>query len=109
MLHTHLTTLNAVSLILDTFRSEGIGAAALLAGSGIDEADLAQPDPRITTAQEMQVCANALALRQNIGLDLGRRMHVSSYGMLGYALLLSTTFGDALAFALRYPALLGTL
>lgn len=109
MLHTHLTTLNAVSLILETFHAEGIGAPALLAGSGIDEADLAQPDPRITTAQEMQVCANAYALRQHIGLELGRRMHVSSYGMLGYALLLSATFGDALTFALRYPALLGTL
>jgi len=40
---------------------------------------------------------------------LGRRMHVSSYGMLGYALLTSATFGDALRLALRYPALLGTL
>lgn len=109
MLHSHLTTLNAVSLILDTFRSEGIGTPALLSGSGIEEADLARPDLHITTAQEMQVCANAYALRDNIGLELGARMHVSSYGMLGYALLLSATFGDALTFALRYPALLGTL
>lgn len=109
MLHSHLTTLNAVSLILETFRAEGIGSSALLAGSGIEEADLARPDLRITTAQEMQVCANAYALRDNIGLELGGRMHVSSYGMLGYALLLSATFGDALALALRYPALLGTL
>jgi len=109
MLHSHLTTLNAVSLILDTFRDEGIGTTALLSGSGIEEADLARPDLHITTAQEMQVCANAYALRDDIGLELGARMHVSSYGMLGYALLLSATFGDALAFALRYPALLGTL
>jgi AraC-like DNA-binding protein len=36
-------------------------------------------------------------------------MHVSSYGVLGYALLTSATFGDALRLALRYPALLGTL
>ncbi|WP_225775758.1 AraC family transcriptional regulator [Pseudomonas sp. Marseille-Q5115] len=109
MLHSHLTTLNAVSLILDTFRAEGIGTPALLSGSGIEEADLARPDLHITTAQEMQVCANAYGLRDNIGLELGARMHVSSYGMLGYALLLSATFGDALTFALRYPALLGTL
>ncbi|WP_263263672.1 AraC family transcriptional regulator [Pseudomonas sp. RIT-PI-S] len=109
MLHTHLTTLNAVSLILDTFRAEGIGATAVLRGSGIEEADLARPDLHITTAQEMQVCANAFAWRESIGLELGQRMHVSSYGMLGYALLLSATFGDALTFALRYPALLGTL
>ena len=109
MLHSHLTTLNAVSLVLDTFRDEGVSRDVLLAGSGICGADLNRADTRITTNQEMRVCANAVALRRDIGLELGRRMHVSSYGMLGYALLTSATFGDALRLALRYPALLGTL
>ncbi|KRP60252.1 AraC family transcriptional regulator [Pseudomonas orientalis] len=109
MLHSHLTTLNAVSLVLDTFSAEGIHPNTLLAGSGIGGADLSRTDTRITTHQEMRVCANAVALRRDIGLELGRRMHVSSYGMLGYALLTSATFGDALRLALRYPALLGTL
>ncbi|MCY1425662.1 putative HTH-type transcriptional regulator [compost metagenome] len=36
-------------------------------------------------------------------------MHVSCYGMLGYALLSSATLGDALRLAMQYPALLGTL
>lgn len=109
MLHSHLTTLNAVSLVLNTFKAEGLSSEALLAGSGISETDLERADPRITTSQEMQVCANAVALRQDIGLELGRRLHVSSYGMLGYALLSSATLGDALRLALQYPALLGTL
>ncbi|WP_347902800.1 AraC family transcriptional regulator [Pseudomonas purpurea] len=109
MLHSHLTTLNAVSLVLSTFKAEGLSSEALLAGSGISAADLSRTDTRITTNQEMQVCANAVALKRDIGLELGRRMHVSSYGMLGYALLTSATFGDALHLALRYPALLGTL
>ncbi|WP_353232747.1 AraC family transcriptional regulator [Pseudomonas helleri] len=109
MLHSHLTTLNAVSLVLSTFEAEGLPSEALLAGSGIRAADLNRADIRITTNQEMRVCANAVALRREIGLELGRRMHVSSYGMLGYALLTSATLGDALRLALRYPALLGTL
>jgi AraC-like DNA-binding protein len=109
MLHSHLTTLNAVSLVLSTFKAEGLSSEALLAGSGISAADLSRADTRITTNQEMQVCANAVALKRDIGLELGRRMHVSAYGMLGYALLTSATFGDALRLALRYPALLGTL
>ena len=109
MLHSHLTTLNAVSLVLNTFKDEGLPSEALLAGSGIRAADLSRADTRITTNQEMRVCANAVALRREIGLELGRRMHVSSYGMLGYALLTSATLGDALSLALRYPALLGTL
>lgn len=108
MLHSHLTTLNAVSLILKVFQEEGCDAERLLCGSGIGAADLGHADARITTQQELQVCANALALREEIGLELGRRMHVSCYGMLGYALLSSATLGDALRLALRYPALLGT-
>ncbi|MFN3357874.1 MAG: AraC family transcriptional regulator [Pseudomonas sp.] len=109
MLHSHLTTLNAVSLLLATFEAQGLASDALLAGSGIDARDLHHADTCITTHQEMQVCANAVALRRDIGLDVGQRMHVSSYGLLGYALLTSATFGDALRLALRYPALLGTL
>lgn len=109
MLHAHLTTLNAVSLVLNTFKAEGLPSEALLAGSGICAADLSRADTRITTNQEMRVCANAVALRRDVGLALGRQMHVSAYGMLGYALLTCATFGDALRLALRYPALLGTL
>jgi len=96
MLHAHLTTLNAVSLVLDTFKAQGLPSEALLAGSGICAADLSRADTRITTNQEMRVCANAVALRRDVGLVLGRQMHVSAYGMLGYALLTSATFGDAL-------------
>jgi AraC-like DNA-binding protein len=109
MLHSHLTTLNAVSLVLSTFKNEGLPSETLLAGSGINAADLSRADTRITTNQEMQVCANAVALKRDIGLELGRNMHVSSYGILGYALLTCATLGDALRLALRYPALLGTL
>ena len=109
MLHSHLTTLNAVSLILNVFQADGCEASALLAGSGIGPADLGHADARITTQQELQVCANAVARREDIGLELGQRMHVSCYGMLGYALLSSATLGDALRLALQYPALLGTI
>jgi AraC-like DNA-binding protein len=109
MLHSHLTTLNAVSLVLQAFQDQGIDAGELLEGSGISPADLGRADSRITTRQELQVCANAVARRREVGLELGRRMHVSCYGMLGYALLSSATLGDALRLAMQYPALLGTL
>lgn len=49
MLHSHLTTLNAVSLVLSTFQAEGWSSEALLAGSGIRAADLSRADTRITT------------------------------------------------------------
>ena len=109
MLHTQLTTLHSVALILQLLGSDSDDCTqSLLAGSGIRLADLQHPSMRITTAQEMRVCANARARCQALGLLLGRRMHVSSYGLFGYTLLSSATLGDALQLALEYPALLGT-
>ncbi|AYC34918.1 AraC family transcriptional regulator [Pseudomonas cavernae] len=109
MPHSHLTTLNGVALILQTLCVDGeIPAQSLLAGSGIRLEDLQRADLRITTAQEMHVCAHAVARCHDLGLLLGRRMHVSSYGLLGYTLLSAATLGDALRLALEYPALLGT-
>ncbi|SDH31742.1 AraC-type DNA-binding protein [Pseudomonas flavescens] len=110
MLHSHLTTLHAVVLALDTLCQNGdCNAHELLAGSGIAAADLQRPEMRISIAQERQVFRNATGWRQDLGLLLGRRMHVSSYGLLGFSLLSAPTLGEALAVAFSFPALLGTL
>lgn len=108
MLHAHLTTLHVVSQILEIFAEHPELTEQLMAGSGITAADLACADTRITRTQELQVCANALQQRSDLGLELGRRMHISAYGMVGYAALSSATFGDAWQLMLQYPALLGT-
>ncbi|WAJ37717.1 AraC family transcriptional regulator [Pseudomonas sp. GOM7] len=108
MLHAPLTTLHVVFLILQRFADQPELRPQLLAGSGIGAADLDNADARITRVQELQVCANALALRADLGLELGRSLHVSSYGLLGYAALSADTLGDALRLLLQYPALLGT-
>ncbi|OEC36982.1 AraC-type DNA-binding protein [Pseudomonas cuatrocienegasensis] len=108
MLHAPLTTLHVVTLILQRFAEQPALRPQLLAASGISSADLTCPDTRITREQELQVCANALHLCADIGLELGRSLHVSSYGMLGYAALSAATFGDAWRLLLQYPALLGT-
>ncbi|MDH1263835.1 MULTISPECIES: AraC family transcriptional regulator [unclassified Pseudomonas] len=108
MPHAPLTTLHVVALILQRFDDQPASVPRLLAGSGIAPDDLGNADTRITRVQELQVCANALALRADLGLELGRRLHVSSYGLLGYAALSAATFGDAWRLLFRYPALLGT-
>lgn len=108
MLHAHLTTLHVVSLTLKYFAEQPDLIDALLADSGIDPKALDLIDTRITRHQELQVCANGLAIRSDLGLELGRRMHVSAYGLLGYAALSSATLGDALRLMFDYPALLGT-
>jgi hypothetical protein len=74
------------------------------------EGDLRQPSGLVTHAQELIVFANALRAcgDTRIGLDIGRAMHISSYGILGYAMLVSPTLGDALQCAQDFPVLLGS-
>ncbi|MGQ7960079.1 AraC family transcriptional regulator [Pseudomonas sp. SP16.1] len=108
MLHAPLTTLHVVALILQRFADQPELIPRLLEGSGIAADEPGGGANRITRVQELQVCANALALRADLGLELGRSLHVSSYGLLGYAALSAATFGDAWRLLLQYPALLGT-
>lgn len=110
MSHSYLTTLHAVALALELAAERGMPYPdELLANSGIDARQLKYPDMRITVAQERQVFLNATASYPDLGLEIGSRMHVTSYGMLGYTLLSAATLGDALRIAFTYPALLGTL
>lgn len=107
-MHAQLTTLHVVSMTLAYFADKSVPVTRLLEASGIRPEDLNASDSRITPHQELQVCANGLAIQEDLGLELGQRMHISAYGMLGYAALSSATFGDAWQLLLEYPALLGT-
>ena len=88
-----LTTLHTVALAVQSLQRMGVAADAVLAGSGIAAAELESPTRLISHAQELRVLANALAASADpaLGLLLGKRMHVSAYGMLGYTLLASPT------------------
>ena len=109
LLHSKLTTLHVTSMLLEHFAGDPQATPeCLLRGSGISEAELGNPDARITRLQEQQVCANALPYCPELGLELGRRMHLTAYGLIGYGALSSRTFGDAWQLLLQYPALLGT-
>lgn len=105
-----MTTLHTVALAVQVLQRMGVPAERVLASSGIQPADLQSPTGLISHAQELRVLGNALAASADpaLGLLLGRRMHVSAYGMLGYALLASCNLGDALRLAIAHPALLGS-
>lgn len=105
-----LTTLHTVALAVQALMHSGVPAARVLEGSGIDEADLASPARLVSHAQELRVLANAYGYSRDaaLGLSLGKGMHVSAYGILGYTMLASRTLGEALQLAVAHPALLGT-
>ena len=100
-----------VKAVLATLAEEGIRPAQALAGSGLDEAALADLATRVSYAQSIAVFRNALALARDpmVALRAGARMHVTSYGIWGYALLSSRTGADMLDFAVNYRGVIGPL
>lgn len=88
---------------------KGVPAADVLAGSGLGDARLNAASTRVSYRQVLAVFRNAMRLAPEPGIALlaGQRMHVTAYGMYGYALLSSPTHADAVDFALRHHRVMG--
>lgn len=96
-----------IALLVHTGREEGLDAAALLAGTGLEPADLDNVDARTSTRQFVLACQNALALGAppSLPFRMGAQVHLSSYGLYGHAMLARATVRDACRFCVRYHAL----
>lgn len=83
----------------------GLSVQRCLAGSGLSLQQLAEPGREIDASQELTLIGNlvsALGAQPGIGLNAGRRYHLSTYGIWGFALLSSPTFRSAASLGLRY-------
>lgn len=83
----------------------GMTLEACLRGTGIDPVALMDSATTIAASQEMALIRNMLAAlgdMPGLGLDAGLRYHLSSYGILGFALLSSPTARSAAEVAVRY-------
>lgn len=108
--HEQPNSLHSVVRTLERMARRGLAPASLLIGSGIALGQLRQPTELVSHAQEMTVFANALRLSGDtgVGLDIGHAMHLPSYGILGYTLMVCPTLRSALQTALSFPLLLGS-
>lgn len=100
-----------VALLAQALADEGIAAGALLAGSGIAEPMLHDPEARVSVRQLLAVLARAgqLAHSPDWALRAGLQQRITHFGLYGYALLASPTPQHAIDFALRYRALASPL
>lgn len=98
-----------VAALISVLAERGVSAAEVLAGSGLSDARLNAAATRVSYRQMLAVFRNALRLAPEPGLALlaGQRMHVTAYGMYGYALLSSPTHADAVDFAVRHHRVMG--
>ncbi|WP_067703810.1 AraC family transcriptional regulator [Nocardia jejuensis] len=95
----------SVLLMVGYARDHGVPVARMLQGSGLSEATLTDPDAQIDARTELAVIRNLvreLGDRPNLGLEVGRRYRITTFGIFGFACVSSPTLGEAIAFALRY-------
>jgi len=94
--------------LIDVGTEHGLSEERLLVFSGIRRSDLDDPDAAIEGGQELQVVRNLLAGlgdRPGLGLEVGSRFTIGTAGVLGFALLSSSTLRDAVRIVVRFSAL----
>ena len=98
-----------VAALVGLLVEKGVPAADALAGSGLSDSRLNVSATRVSYKQMLTVFRNAMALTPDPALALlaGQRMHVTAYGMYGYALLSSPTHADSVDFAVRHHRVMG--
>lgn len=98
-------TVVSVKILCDLGMRLGSPLNALLTGSSILPAQLADPHLEIDPDQELQVIHNLVCLHGKVpglGLMAGSEYHLTTYGIWGYALITSPTFRQAVELGLRY-------
>ena len=90
---------------------EGIPSERILSGTRLTTGWVKDTDAVISRAQYRRVIENALdiTVEPSLGLRLGQNIDLHEFGVLGYAIMSSATFGDALGFILKFWELNGAL
>ncbi|MFZ5724155.1 MAG: AraC family transcriptional regulator [Pseudomonadota bacterium] len=99
--------MGSVTLLVTMAGEEGLDTADVLAGSGISPADLGDPKAEIDGSQELKVVENLLRLGidPSFAFRAGMRYRISTFGILGYALMNSDTVRDAVQLCARFVKL----
>jgi AraC-like DNA-binding protein len=100
-------TTTKLAAVIDTVVAGGASPAQALAGVRVSPAELHSPNTRVSLQQVLIACSNAIRLSRDpsLGFRAGASMHVSAYGMYGFAILCSADFRKTMSFCERYHAL----
>lgn len=96
----------SVALMVGYAGEYGVPVARMLAGTGLAEPMLHDPDGQIDAHTELAVIRNLVRelgdRRPALGIEVGRRYRITTFGIFGFACVSSPTLSEAIAFALRY-------
>lgn len=107
LLHPKLFAPYKIAVLVDAAAEHGIDPSMVLAGTGLKPALVHDPHTRTSVHDYLRALENIVAAGGGLGLalDVGSRLHLSAYGMYGYALMCSPTMRDFFDFAVRYHLL----
>lgn len=97
--------------LLAAARGHGVDAATCLAGTDLTIEAINHDATEVQARQELRIIRNILALVEDsheFATDVGLQYNFANTGILGYALLASSTIGDAVNVACRYATLSST-
>jgi len=99
--------ISKIAVMAEALRAEGVDPAEALRAAGARPVDLSSPAARVSLNQVVPFYRAALRLAPDwrFAFRAGRRFHVSTYGMYGFAMLSCTNFRRAACFAERYHQL----
>ena len=100
-----------LAALFDVLVEQGFPADEILKNVNLTLEDMHSAKSRISLAQLMTACANAIRLSRDPHLPyrIGSSIHVSAYGMYGFAILCCPDFRKTMAFAEQYHALAAPL
>lgn len=96
-----------IATVIDTVAPRGISAGTALARTGLSPDNIRDPHALTSIGQYLTTCENIVSAGAEFidAFAIGARLHLSAYGMYGYALLCSPTMRDFFDFAVRYQPL----
>ncbi|AIO72909.1 helix-turn-helix domain protein [Burkholderia multivorans] len=96
-----------LAVLIEVASELGIDTHAVLAGTGLDLEAIANPFTLTSPQQFLAAARNALRLyaHSDLGVRVGRRLHATSYGMFGYAMLCSESMAHGFDSAVKFHRL----
>jgi AraC-like DNA-binding protein len=93
--------------LIEIAKGFSISASQILRGTGLDQKTLEDPHTRTTVEQYVTACTNAIKLCDDpyLPFRVGQNIHLSAYGLYGFALMCSPTVRDGFNLAVRYHRL----
>jgi len=101
-------SITSIQLLTQLGLDLGLSLDRCLRETGLSPVQLASPNGEVEARRELRLISNligALPAVEDLGLQAGRRYHVTSYGAWGYAILSSATVRQAAELGLRYHGL----